>query len=168
MIKKTSICLAVGDNADCGGLHCKDCPFSSQNGKTKESAKAWLRSKSKQLLSDYDAVHVDSQEKWDFVSEKLGYTSRWESSSKWSLYKKDSCINLKEVGFGTEGIAYSKVISFEDWLDLTGYTDEWYSNKKGNDLDIDNSVFKDPLIFEECVEEKPEFSLFPNFVSKIN
>ena len=152
----------------CEGLLCStdNCPFSQLSCKTKESAKAWLRSKSKQLLSDYDAVHVDSQEKWDFVSEKLGYTSRWVSSSKWSRYKKNSCINLEEVGFGTEEIAYSKVISFEDWLDLTGYRSEWdMFFKKPTNVRYYMSY---PLTPVECVKEKPEFSLFPNFVSKIN
>ena len=120
-------CLADKIKIGCPGLSCygHNCPFSQENDKTKESAKAWLRSKSKQSLSDYDAVHVDSQEKWNFVSDKLGYTYKWFSNSKWGRYKKDSCINLKKVGFGTEGISYSKVISFEDWVDLTGYRSEW-------------------------------------------
>ena len=54
----------------CEGLSCikNNCPFIRRKGKTKESSKAWLRGKSKQSLSDYEAVHVNSQEKWDCVS----------------------------------------------------------------------------------------------------
>ena len=97
----------------------------------------------------------------------MGYTSRWVSSSKWSRSKKDSCINLKEVGFGTEEIAYFKVISFEDWLDLTGYRSEWDMFPK-KPISIRYYMGTDLLTPVECVKEKPEFSLFPNFVSKIN
>lgn len=167
--EKTTSCLTEGDNINCSGLKCStdNCPFSQLSGKTKESAKAWLRSKSKQSLSDYEAVHVNSQEKWDFVSDKLGYTSRWVSSSKWGRYKKYSCINLKEVEFGTEGIAYSKVISFEDWVDLTGYRSEWDMFPK-KPISMRYYMGTYPLTPVECVKEKPEFSLFPNFVSKIN
>lgn len=167
--EKTTSCLTEEDNINCSGLKCStdNCPFSQLSGKTKESAKAWLRSKSKQSLSDYEAVHVDSQEKWNFVSEKLGYTNKWVSSSKWGRYKKDFCISLEEVGFGTEGIAFSKVISFEDWLDLTGYRSEWdmFFKKSTN---VRYYMGTDLLTPVECVKEKPEFSLFPNFVSKIN
>ena len=115
----------------------------------------------------FRSVRVDTQEKWDFVSEKLEYTSKWMPKSRWSRYKKDSYINLKEVGFGTEGIAYSKVISFEDWLDLTGYRSEWDMFPK-NPISMRYYMGTDQLTPEECIKEKSEFSLFPNFVSKIN
>ena len=97
----------------------------------------------------------------------MGYTSIWVSSSKWDYYKKDSCINLKEVEFGTKGIAYSKVISFEDWLDLTGYRSEWDMFPK---KPISRRYYMDTDLLTpvECVKENPEFSLSPNFVSKIN
>ena len=75
-----------------------------------------------------------------------------------------NCIEcpLSEI---TRNLPKSSII---EWLKFSEYVNERYLDNKVSDLDIDNPVFKNPLIFEECIEEKPEFSLFPNFVSKIN
>lgn len=75
--------------------------------------------KPKQSLKQ--AVHCTTQEEWDFVTKKLGY--KWSEYSEWSAYKNNTCINLKELGFGTAGVAYKgyQILSFQEWCDLNGY-----------------------------------------------
>lgn len=135
-----------GSECNCRGLSCYNdwCPF---NGSclSKESAIKWLKGEidkhgnpknkkeepkdikpiPRKPLSDYDAVHVDSQEKWNFVSEKLGY--HWNApDSKWITNGKNTCINIRGCKFG---VTYKSILSFEEWLDLTGYYLDWMLSK---------------------------------------
>lgn len=121
--EKTTSCLSCVDTMYCSGLKCAEdkCPFSQFNGETKESAKAWLRGKFKQSLSGYEAVHVNTQEKWNFVCSKLAYTFHKEAFNTYNIF---SCINLKRSKY-CQIDYYDSTISFEKWLDLTGNTEGW-------------------------------------------
>lgn len=123
-------CLGSEFGVLCSGLSCiLKCPF-SKNPATKESAKAWLRGSFKKSLSDYDAVRVDTQDKWDFVRHYLG-RDMLNSPMYWSQLKEKSCIFLKSEEFAYPEYC-SNVLSFEQWLELTGNIEVWLSFRSRN------------------------------------
>lgn len=65
-------------------------------------------------------VHCTTQEEWDFVSEKLGYS--W-SVSKWSDNKENSCININRYASASKSYYEAegfKIYPFKQWCDLSG------------------------------------------------
>ena len=107
----TTCMFRCGSKYDCKELMCYNdgCPF-NRDRLGKESAIKWLKGeidkygnpKNKKEepkpipikpLSAYDAVHVDSQEKWDFVSSKFGY--RWPQTiyRDWETDRKSTRLN---------------------------------------------------------------------------
>ena len=67
------------------------------------------------------AVHCETQEQWDFVTEKLRY--KWGEYSSWSIYKNNTCIGLEKIGFGTAKMGYKEyqILSFSDWCAQNNY-----------------------------------------------
>lgn len=66
------------------------------------------------------AVHCETQEQWDFVTEKLGY--EWNAAD-WTDYGNNTCVNLEYKGFGTADVAYNgyQILSFSDWCAQNNY-----------------------------------------------
>jgi hypothetical protein len=63
---------------------------------------------------EYEVVHCTTQEQWDFVKEKLGYTFL----NQWKVSEQDSCIDIIYSGSGAINWfkeRNSKVYSFQDW-----------------------------------------------------
>jgi hypothetical protein len=76
--------------------------------------------KSIETKYEYEVVHCETQEQWDFVIEKLGY----KSLDYWDKYKQDSCIELPvqcycDIDFYRE--KNSKIYSFQEWCDKFGH-----------------------------------------------
>lgn len=66
------------------------------------------------------AVLCETQEQWDFVTEKLGY--EWNAAA-WTDYGNNTCVNLEYKGFGTADVAYIgyQILSFSDWCAQSNY-----------------------------------------------
>lgn len=66
------------------------------------------------------AVHCETQEQWDFVTEKLGY--EWNAAA-WTDYGNNTCVNLEYKGFGTADVSYNgyQILSFSDWCAQNNY-----------------------------------------------
>ena len=92
----------------------------SNNNRFKPSTKAAfdLQNQPKQLLKQ--AVHCETQEQWNFVTEKLGY--EWKAAA-WTDYGNNTCVNLEYKGFGTADVAYNgyQILSFSDWCAQSNY-----------------------------------------------
>ena len=92
----------------------------SNNNRFKPSTKAAfdLQNQPKQPIEQ--AVHCETQEQWDFVTEKLGY--EWNAAS-WTDYGNNTCVNLEYKGFGTADVAYIgyQILSFSDWCAQSNY-----------------------------------------------
>jgi hypothetical protein len=68
----------------------------------------------------YEVVHCETQEQWDFVTEKLGD----KLLDYWDEYKQNSCIELSaqcysDIDFYRE--KNSKIYSFQEWCAKFGY-----------------------------------------------
>lgn len=61
------------------------------------------------------AVNCETQEQWDFVTEKLGY--KWEAG-RWDDYKADSKISLNSQEYGK---SYECYYSFQEWCNLNDF-----------------------------------------------
>ena len=61
------------------------------------------------------AVNCETQEQWDFVTEKLGY--KWEAG-RWEDYKADSKISLDSQEYGK---SYECYYSFQEWCNLNDF-----------------------------------------------
>lgn len=77
--------------------------------------------------SKKQVVHTETQEQWDFVTKKLGYS--W-STGDWKTNKKESCIELLHQSYSLANYFKNQgyeVISFVEWLDSTDSTKEWHN-----------------------------------------
>jgi len=88
------------------------------------------------------AVHVKTQEEWDFVTKNLGY---YWATGRWDRYKENSVISLVDKAFDCFDW-YNKnnyeIMSYEDWCKENGYMKEnketkfeiskWYKDNKLN------------------------------------
>ena len=86
---------------------------------TKEAFEAQVKSKK----SAHTAVHLPTQEKWNFFIGKWNPMKLTEND--WNDYEKRSCINLSEGRYGDYEYYTKesyKIISFEQWCEDNGYT----------------------------------------------
>ena len=64
----------------------------------------------------YEVVHCETQEQWDFVTEKLSYN--WNDKCSWKLHQEKTCINLTKENYCSlewyKKYDY-KVYSFSEW-----------------------------------------------------
>lgn len=65
---------------------------------------------------EYEVVHCETEEQWNFVTEKKHY--KWLYGTCWNMYEKNTCIRLN--GCDSASKSYyekhnSKIYSFSDW-----------------------------------------------------
>ena len=88
---------------------------------TFEQFKKWVL---KEEVYIVEVVHCETQEQWDFVSEKLNYN--WHPmQSGWWLFCKFSCINLNEKDYHSISHYQKenyKIYTFQEWCDKFGHT----------------------------------------------
>jgi len=110
-------------------------------------------------------VHCKTQEQWDIVTLKLKYV--WIESSRWGIYKENTCIKLSSTEFGNRDFYESNypgcnIISFEEWYSKETYTYkhqylEWVSNlgKDKRGIMVDHNRFIQGKIFNTLTDPCP-------------